>query len=68
MPFKYKKLRGRIVELYGTQEKFAEEIGISTTTMSKKMKCKSGFSQADMRKWADKLYIKTTEYGEYFFN
>ena len=65
--YKYNKLRGRIIEKFGTQEKFANEIGISENSLSKKMQCKTGISQSDMTKWANLLEIPMEEYGEYFF-
>ena len=65
--YKYKKLRGRIVEKYGTQEKFAKAIGISETALSKKMQCKTGISQSDICLWSKLLDIQPEEYGEYFF-
>lgn len=65
--YKYKKLRGRIVEKYGTQEKFARAIGISETALSKKMQCKTGISQSDICLWSKLLNIRPEEYGEYFF-
>jgi hypothetical protein len=69
MPFKYNKLRGRIIEKYGSQEKFALSVGISTVTLSRKMSGKTGFSQKDIEEWSapDKLDIQKNEYGEYFF-
>lgn len=65
--YKYKKLRGRIVEKYGTQEKFAKAVGISETALSKKMQCKTGISQSDICLWSKLLDIQPEEYGEYFF-
>lgn len=65
--YQYKKLRGRIIEKFDTQEKFAKAIGISETSLSKKMQCKTGISQADMTLWARLLDISIGEYGEYFF-
>ena len=67
MPYKYRKLRGRIIEIYESQEKFAEILGISRNSLSKKLNCKSGFSQADITKWAELLSIESSQYGEYFF-
>lgn len=67
MPYKYDKLRGRIVEKYGTQGNFAEILGISKNSMSKKMNCETGFSQEDMIIWSNLLDIKKEEYGTYFF-
>ena len=60
--YKYKKLRGRIVERFGTQEKFAKEIGISETALSKKMQCKTGISQSDICLWSKLLEIEPVEY------
>ena len=68
MNYKYDRLRGRIIEKYGSQEKFAEIIGISSTSMSKKMNGKTGFSQKDIVRWSELLSIKKSEYSEYFFD
>ena len=67
MNYKYNKLRGRIIEKYGTQENFAEAIGLSTNSISKKMTGKTGFSQKDIESWSEKLEIAQAEYGKYFF-
>lgn len=67
MSFSYNKLRGRIVEKYGSQSKFADKIGISNVSMTKKMTCKTGFSQEDIELWALELGIDRSEYAEYFF-
>lgn len=68
MNYTYDRLRGRIIEKYGSQEKFAEKIGISSNSMSKKMNGRTGFSQRDIVKWSELLNIKKSEYSEYFFN
>lgn len=67
MQYSYAKLRGKIVEKFGSQAKFAEALGISTVAMSNKMNCKAGFSQSDMIQWGEKLEIATKDFGEYFF-
>lgn len=67
MPYKYNKLRGRIVEKYGSQEKFSEEIGISRVSISKKLNGNTGFSQSDIEKWSSMLGIDSGDYAEYFF-
>ena len=67
MNYKYDRLRGRIVEKYGSQEEFAKVIGISSNSMSKKMNGKTGFSQKDIVKWSELLDINKSEYSEYFF-
>ena len=67
MSYTYNKLRGRIIEMYGTQGKFAEKLGISKNSVSKKMNCQSEFSQADIIQWSILLDVQKNEYGEYFF-
>lgn len=67
MPYTYNKLRGRIIEKYGTQEEFARKVGISKNSLSLKMNGKTGFSQADVDRWSDLLDIETREIGLYFF-
>lgn len=67
MPYTYNKLRGRIVERYGTLGNFAEELGVSKNSVSKKMNCKTEFSQADIIQWSLLLNVQKDEYGEYFF-
>jgi transcriptional regulator with XRE-family HTH domain len=68
MTYTYNKLRGRIVEMYGTQGKFAEKLGISKNSVSKKMNCQTEFSQEDIIRWSMLLNVKKDEYGEYFFS
>ena len=67
MQYTYNKLRGRIIEKFGTQDNFASEIGISRNSLSLKMNCKTGFSQSDIIKCSELLGIPADEYGEYFF-
>lgn len=67
MPYTYNKLRGRIVELYGTQGNFARKIGVSENSISKKLTCKTEFSQKEIMQWSILLNVEKDEYGEYFF-
>ena len=67
MPYRYNKLRGRIVEKYGTQSKFAEALGLSNNSLSNKLNCKIGFSQEDILKWSQLLDIGSSDFYEYFF-
>lgn len=66
--FKYAKLRGRIVEKYDTQGRFAEAIGISENSLSKKMNCITGLSQDDILLWSDLLDIDKSEFGDFFYS
>lgn len=67
MSYNYNKLRGRIVEKYGSLYKFAETLGISYNAISRKMNNKISFSQDDIIKWSKFLDIQPSEYKEYFF-
>lgn len=67
MPYSYNKLRGRIVEKFGTQEEFARILGVSKNSLSLKMNGKTSFSQSDVIKWSELLEIETNEIGQYFF-
>ena len=63
----YNKLRGRIIEKYGTQDQFRKKLGISSTAMSNKMRGKTGFSQSDIVKWCLLLDIELKDVGSYFY-
>ena len=65
--FDYRKLRGRIVEMYGTQNEFFEHLNISKTALSKKMQNKSGFSQDDVVEWCNLLDIDLKDVGSFFY-
>lgn len=67
MKYKYLKLRGRITEKFENQGKFAEVVGLSENSVSKKLTGNSGFSQEDIEKWSLLLDIPKDEYGQYFF-
>lgn len=66
--FEYSKLRGRIVEKYGTIEAFSESAGLSIISISKKLNNKVGISREDIIKWSELLDIQMEEYGAYFFS
>ena len=61
------KLRGRIVEKYGSQVRFAEKIGKTVQTVTAKLNGNSGFSQDDIVEWATALDIESNSVGDYFF-
>lgn len=65
--YDYSKLRGRIVEKYGTLSAFAEALGTSLVVVSNKMNNKAGFTRADIEKWSGLLDISGMEYDAYFF-
>lgn len=57
MSFEYNKLRGRIVEKYGSLAKFVEKLDISYVAASNKLNGKAGFSQSDIVEWCELLDI-----------
>lgn len=67
MAYEYKKLKGRITELFGTRQKFAEKLCLSSTSLSLKLNGKTSFSQSDITMWSEILGITPDEYGSYFF-
>lgn len=67
MQYTYKKLKGRIKELYGSQKAFAKKVGLSINSTSMKLTGKRGFSQSDIELWAKFLQIERENFGEYFF-
>ena len=68
MPQKYAKLRGRIVEKYGSISAFQKRLSITLTQVSKKLNGVSGFSQEDIVEWAELLEIDLADVGVYFFD
>lgn len=63
----YQKLRGRIVEKYGTQGNFAKAVGLTEQSITAKMNGRTSFSQDDIKTWSSLLGIKLNEVGTYFF-
>jgi len=69
MKFDYSKLRGRIIEKFGSITAFAKAYGLSLITMSKKLNGKVAFSPEDIVRMSapEFLDIQPCEYHEYFF-
>lgn len=67
MAKEYAKLRGRIVEKYGTQSEFARAINKTDQTVTAKLGNRSSFSQDDIKEWSDALDIDPDHIGEFFF-
>lgn len=68
MPFNYSKLRGRIIEKYGSQGNFAKAMEWSERTLSYKMQGKRNWTQADICKAISLLGLNEDDIQEYFFN
>lgn len=67
MEFDFKALKGKMIEKYGSQNKFAKEFGVSNNTLSRKMQNKTPFSRDDIVKICKLLDIQTDQVGSYFF-
>lgn len=61
------KLRGRIVEKFGTQKAFCKAVGSSHTFVSLYMNGKKVLNQPTIIKWAEALDIPASEIDVYFF-
>ena len=68
MIFRYNKLRGKIVEVYGSQSRFAEEIGQSEQNITAKLAGRSSFTQDNIVTWCKALNIDQADIGKYFFS
>lgn len=66
MAFDYRKLRGKIVEKYGSQSEFSVVMGLSERTLSLKMNSKVPWKQKEICKAASLLDISDGDIGDYF--
>lgn len=67
IPFDYRKLRGRIREICGTNAKFAALLGCSENTVSAKLNNLSDFDQSEIIKSIDILKLRARDIPTYFF-
>lgn len=65
--FDTSKLKGRIVEKYGTQGAFAEAVHCSLSFLSQYLNGKKKLDQPTMDAWIKALDIPETEIHLYFF-
>ena len=63
----YSKLKGRIVEMFGTQTAFAAALGWRKALLSDKLNGKSQWSFPDVMKACELLEIPLNEAHLYFF-
>ena len=66
--FNFNKLRGRIRELYGSQDNFAKALKISARSLSLKLNNYVSFTSEEIYKSLKLLNISDEEVMEYFFN
>lgn len=67
MSYNYQKLRGKIVEVYETQEAFAAAMSMSTRTMSLKMNSNIDWKQEEIQRACELLSIPVAKIPQYFF-
>jgi transcriptional regulator with XRE-family HTH domain len=67
MAYDYSKLRGKIREVFGTQEEFARAMGKSPATLSKKLNNLTDFNRAEIDRASELLGIPLEEVPLYFF-
>ena len=67
MSYNYSALLGKIVEVYGTQSRFSNAMGLSERTISLKLNGKRQWKQEEILKAAEILHIRKAEILKYFF-
>lgn len=67
MEFDFSKLRGRIIERFGTIDNFCVQTKRARTSMSAKLNNKSSFSPKDIYSLVTELDIEPEQIGSYFF-
>lgn len=65
--FDYSKLKGRIVEKYGSQKKFALSINMNQSTLSTRLNNSSQWTQTEIIKSVKFLEIEYGDIPTYFF-
>lgn len=68
MAFNYSKLRGKIKEVYGTQEAFAIGMTMSRSSLSQKLNNNVEFTQDEIRLACKLLGIPNSDIGTIFFS
>lgn len=67
MAFNYSKLKGRIIEVFGSQSEFAKAMDWSERTLSLKLSGKVPWKQPDILKAISLLNLSELDIQEYFF-
>ena len=67
MVWDYSKLRGRIKEVIGTQDAFAEKLGMGRVSLSQRLNNQLEFSQDEIFKACEILSIDNNDIPLFFF-
>lgn len=63
----YSKLRGKIREVFGTQEAFAAAMNMNTATLSGKLNGKTDWTRVEMEQACSLLGVSMMDMHSYFF-
>lgn len=61
------KIKGRIVEIFGSQKEFSKALGVSEVTVSNKLKNLQNLTHKDIIAWSNALQLEREEILDYFF-
>ena len=67
LTFDYSKLRGRIVEMFGSQKEFSKAMNISQATLTSKLTGLTYFSQSEISRAGTLLRLEPESISSYFF-
>lgn len=67
LKYDYSKLRGRIVEKYGSNRNFSKAMELSERTISLKLNNKIFWTQKEIEKAIDVLDLSSNDIQNYFF-
>ena len=65
--FDYSKLRGRIKEVFGTQDNFAKKVKMGRVGVSQRLNNLIDFSDKEILRWSNALKIELEGIPLYFF-
>lgn len=67
MKYDFRKLRGKIIEVFGKQEAFARAMGLSARSVSLKLNNERYFKPIEISKAIGLLDLSLSDIPEYFF-
>lgn len=67
MQYRYSALLGKIVEIFGTQGRFASALGVSERTLSLRLNNKLQWRQDEILRASELLNISAEDIPRYFF-
>lgn len=65
--YDFSKLKGRIIEVFGTRKDFGKAMKWSNVTITSRVNGASQWRQDEIDKAVELLHIDAAEIGEYFF-